>query len=280
MQISRQVFPQVSQVRKVRFLGLFQGILAAQLPYNRCVLTLALDTSSPAGSLAVLQDGRTIGTVSSWTTELYSSRMFRQLEFLLHELSLDISAFDLFAVAVGPGSFTGLRVGLTAVKGWAEVHGKPIATISTLEAVAAQSHATDERLVPVLDARRSQIYFALYQRQQGSNDTLALVGSEHVGTAEEFFERFDVKTYGEVPTIITPVPELLTGLLSHCEPNRTRARYSQLRVEEASPALAPYVGRLGVLRLRDGRTTDSLQLDANYVRRSDAELHWKVSAGI
>jgi tRNA threonylcarbamoyladenosine biosynthesis protein TsaB len=206
--------------------------------------------------------------------------MFRQLEFLLHELSLDVGAFDLFAVAVGPGSFTGLRLGLTAVKGWAEVYGKPIATVSTLEAVAAQSHAVGSQLVPVIDARRRQVYFALYETKGASNDSLALIGSEQVGTAEEFLERFDGLTKGEAPAIVTPVPELLIELLSHCEANDSQTKHSPLRIEEVSPILAPYVGRLGVLRMKEGRTTDSLQLDANYVRRSDAELHWKVSAGI
>jgi tRNA threonylcarbamoyladenosine biosynthesis protein TsaB len=105
------------------------------------VLTLALDTSSPAGSLAVLRDERVIGTVSTWTDEIYSSRMFRHLDFLLGELSLGLQAFDLFAVAAGPGSFTGLRVGLAAAKGWSEVFRKPIAAVSALEAIAAQSHS-------------------------------------------------------------------------------------------------------------------------------------------
>ncbi len=89
----------------------------------------------------MLRDERVIGTVSTWTDEIYSSRMFRHLEFLLQELSLGLGEFDLFAVAAGPGSFTGLRVGLAAVKGWAEVYRKPIAAVSALEAVAAQSHS-------------------------------------------------------------------------------------------------------------------------------------------
>ncbi len=128
------------------------------------MLTLALDTSSPAGSLAVLRDEKVIGTVSTWTDEIYSSRMFRHLEFLLKELSLGLEQFDLFAVAAGPGSFTGLRVGLAAVKGWSEVYGKPIAAVSGLEAVAAQSHSSSYWVVPALDAHRGQIYFGMYRR--------------------------------------------------------------------------------------------------------------------
>jgi tRNA threonylcarbamoyladenosine biosynthesis protein TsaB len=242
------------------------------------VLILAVDTSSPAGSLAVLQDHTAIGTVYAGTTEPYSSRMFRQLEFLLRELSLGVHDFDLFAVGTGPGSFTGLRVGLTAVKGWAEVYGKPIAMISTLEAVAAQSHAKTKRIIPVLDARRGQVYFAAYD---SSNCDLALIDSERVGTPDEFLEQLEfTPPDGEQPAVITPVPELLTNLLSRCGTSAARAKQAQLEIEEASPALAPYIGRLGLSRAKEGRITDSLKLDANYVRRSDAELHWKVSSGI
>src|ERR1700722_48285 len=134
------------------------------------VLVLALDTSSPSGSLAVLRDEKVVGVVSTATAEVYSSRMFRELEFLLGELSLRMEEFELFAIAAGPGSFTGLRVGLAAVKGWAEVYGKPIAAVSGLEAVAVQSHRTVSALVPVLDARRGQIYFGVYKRTDPSGE--------------------------------------------------------------------------------------------------------------
>jgi tRNA threonylcarbamoyladenosine biosynthesis protein TsaB len=240
------------------------------------MLILAVDTSSPAGSLAVLEDHRTIGTVSAWTTELYSSRMFRQLEFLLRELSMAISDFELFAVATGPGSFTGLRVGLAAVKGWAEVHNKPIATVSTLEAVAAQSHPATRHLASALDARRGQIYFALYERRKEDLEEghLTAIGSERVGTPEEFLEALASEPSGEPPTAVTPVPALLRDLLSR------GAGRVPLKIEEVSPALAPAIGRLGFLRARQGRITDSLHLDANYVRPSDAELPGRVSAAI
>ena len=257
----------------------FQRILAAQLPYNHCVFLLAVDTSSASGSLAVLQDRRTIGTVAAATAELYSSWMFRQLEFLLRELSLKMDAFDLFAVAVGPGSFTGLRVGLTAVKGWAEVYGKPIATVSTLEAVATQSHSLRKRLVPVLDARRGQIYFAAYQRNDGLDGGLTLMGSERVGTPKEFLEQA-LKQDGEKAAIVTPVPELLADLLSRSETNDPPGIRAQPPIEEASSTLAPYIGRLGWLHAKQGRITDPLRLDANYVRQSDAELRWKASTEI
>ena len=204
--------------------------------------------------------------------------MFRQLEFLLRELSLTMDDFDLFTVANGPGSFTGLRVGLTAVKGWAEVHGKPIAAVSTLEAVAVQSRSGAGRLVSVLDARRGQVYFAFYQRATSlQHSTPMLEGREQVGAPAELVQQLGLN--GTDVTIATPVPELVHASLSRCETGQEASGQGRVRIEEVSPVLAPYIGRLGASHAEQGRLTDPLKLDANYIRPSDAEVRWKASTG-
>ncbi len=222
----------------------------------------------------MLRDDKLIGTVSTWTDEIYSSRMFRHVEFLLKELSLGLDKFDLFAVAAGPGSFTGLRVGLAAVKGWAEVYRKPIAAVSALEAVAAQSHSRSSLLVPVLDAHRGQIYFGMYRRAGGAGENrLILEGEECVMTPDEFVEALHARGATAECAIATPAPELISGAVSRYE--TAHAPEQRIRVEEVSAILAPHVGHLGVLRAQRGELVDALTLDANYVRRTDAELHWK-----
>jgi tRNA threonylcarbamoyladenosine biosynthesis protein TsaB len=235
------------------------------------VLILALDTSSPAGSLAILRDEKVIGEISTWSEETYSSRMFRHLEFLLRELSLALEQFDLFAVAAGPGSFTGLRVGLAAAKGWAEVYRKPIAAISGLEAVAAQSHSTAPVLVPVLDARRGQVYFGFYRRLGPEKPALALEGEECVMSPEEFLEALEARAGNSDCAIVSPTPEVLSGVLSRFE--------TAPPLERVSTVLAPLIGVLGFRRAQRGEAVDALTLDANYVRRSDAEVHWKARGG-
>jgi tRNA threonylcarbamoyladenosine biosynthesis protein TsaB len=239
------------------------------------VLILALDTSSPSGSLAVLRDERLIGCVSTSSEETYSSRIFRHLEFLLHELSMGLDTFDMFSVATGPGSFTGLRVGLAAAKAWAEVHQKPIAGVSCLEAVAAQSHSGASLLIPVLDARRGQIYAGFYRRADScSGCRLAIEDEERVMTPKEFVEMLESRNVASDLAIVTPLPALISDELSRLETTADAPR--RIQIEEVSPILAPAVGRLGHLRAQRGGLTDSLSLDANYVRRSDAELQWKV----
>jgi tRNA threonylcarbamoyladenosine biosynthesis protein TsaB len=231
------------------------------------VLILAADTSSPSGSLAVLRDEELIAERSETSAEAYSSRMFRHLETLLRETSLTLDQFDLFAVVTGPGSFTGLRVGLAAAKAWAEVYRKPIAAISGLEAVAAQGRSTSSVLVPVLDARRAQVYFGFYRSTPVGR---MLDGEERVANRGELLEALTALAKDCSCCIVTPEPKVVSGMLSHFAPGLAE-------LELVSPFLAPAAGRLGFRRAQRGQLTDALSLDANYVRRSDAEEQAKGS---
>ena len=243
------------------------------------VLILSLDTSSLSGSVAILRDDLTLGVISTRADENYSSRMFRHLEFLLSDLSLKLDDFDVFAVSAGPGSFTGLRVGLTAAKGWAEVYRKPVVGVSALAAVAFQAAGGSAVLVPALDARRGQVYFGVYQTTAKG---LALDGEEFVVTPEEFAEKLGALAHsrdggpdggksGGVFTIVTPDASV-AELVSRLTP--------QFSTEFAGPdivssVLAPSIGRIAHARALRGDVSDALTLDANYVRRTDAEMKWK-----
>jgi tRNA threonylcarbamoyladenosine biosynthesis protein TsaB len=238
------------------------------------VITLAVDTTSPGGSAAVLRDERVTGSVSTWTEETYSSRMFRQVEFLLEELALGLEQVDLFAVASGPGSFTGLRVGIAAIKAWAEVYGKPVVGVSALEAIAAESHSASPVLVPVFDARRGEVYFGVYRRDSESAPAeLALEGEHSVMTPDDFLEDVRARLGDGAFTIVTPTPEALSAALDNLDGGQTARE--KIRVEVVPNILAPVVGLLAARRARHGLTGDSLTLEANYVRRTDAELKWK-----
>jgi len=241
------------------------------------VLTLSLDTSSPAGSVAIVRDEIALGVISTRAEENYSSRIFRHLEFLLGDLTLKLDEFDLFAVSAGPGSFTGLRVGLTAAKGWAEVYRKPVVGVSALEAVAFQARAGNTVLVPALDARRGQIYFGVYRPAVAG---LVLDGEEFVVTPEEFAEKLSaLANDGGAPrgegsgsfSIVTPDASVV-GVVSRLTSNLT-AGFARLEI--VSSVLAPSIGRIAHARALRGDVSDALTLDANYVRRTDAEMRWK-----
>jgi len=236
------------------------------------MLLLAVDTAAPTGSLAVMRDAQLLGEISTASDEAYSSRLFRQLEFLLRELKIETRDFDVFAVAAGPGSFTGLRVGLTAVKAWAEVFAKPIVAVSGLEAVAAQAHAPNEEalIVPVLDARRGQIFAGVYRR---TDTELTQAEDERVCADDELLLHLEQHRKDEI-VFVSPHAAVLDHLTAKIA-SKEESHPVSCKFQSASVVLAPIIARLAMARAVQGEFTDPLRLDANYIRRSDAELLWK-----
>ncbi len=229
------------------------------------MLALAVDTSSPTGSLAILRDAAILGVVSTSSDEAYSARMFRQLEFLLAELRIALPSVDLYAVNSGPGSFTGLRVGLAAVKGWSEVYGRPIAAVSGLEAVAAQAPVLQGPIATIQDARRGQVFGAFYVR---NGDRLDLQIADCVAAPQEFLRLLAEKVSPEEVVFATTSPDVARGALAG-------SPFSKAPLLRVSPVLAPIVGRLGLERAARGAVVTALELDAAYIRHTDAEMHWK-----
>ena len=233
---------------------------------------LAIDTSSNAGSLALLSNDRIIDAISSRGLNPYSERLFRDLAVLQGRAGFQLSEMDIFAVATGPGSFTGLRVGLTAVKAWAEVHGKPVAAISGLEAVAAQSQlcarAGAARIAPFLDAHRGLKFGATYRYDDPCR--LARIGEEAVLSEAEFLALVQASFGAEPCTLVSPTP----GILSI---ERIHEMLPNAQVEQVPEDLAAVIGRLGYERALRGELTDALHLEANYIQRSNAELLQKAT---
>jgi tRNA threonylcarbamoyladenosine biosynthesis protein TsaB len=127
---------------------------------------LAVDTSSERGSVCVAGDGEIIGEVRLATSMQYSERLFRSIEFLFQQLPMKLADIDLFAAARGPGSFTGLRVGLAATEAFVAAHGKRGAGVSTLEALAWKTGIQSAPVAPMIDARRGEVYAAVYRREK------------------------------------------------------------------------------------------------------------------
>ena len=125
---------------------------------------LAVDTSSERGSVCVTEEGQVLGEVRLASSVQYSERLFRSIEFLFQYVPFQLSDVDVFAAARGPGSFTGLRVGLAAMDAFVTAHNKREAGISTLEALAWKAGVTEVLIAPTIDARRGDIYGGLYRR--------------------------------------------------------------------------------------------------------------------
>ena len=130
---------------------------------------LAFDTTSVYGSAAVLEADQLLGEVCLAGLSSHSVRLLRQVDFLLQQFSLSIQDIEAYAVAAGPGSFTGIRVGLSTVKALARASGKPVAPVSALRALAYKIREnTEQPLAAMIDAKKAEVFAALYKVSQGN----------------------------------------------------------------------------------------------------------------
>jgi tRNA threonylcarbamoyladenosine biosynthesis protein TsaB len=228
---------------------------------------LAMDTCDARGSVAVLCDGEVLSVVSHHSSEDYSVWLLPAVARALGDVGVSPAQIDVYAVAAGPGSFTALRVGLTTVKGWSEVFGRPIAAVSRLEALAAEALGENRYIAAVVDAHREQIFAALYRSEGGR---LILVEDEMVIGAEAFLGFVERNVGKERVSWVSLDAERVV----RSEQWRSRENVGDTMLK-VSPPLAGSIGRIGWRKALENQLLDALTLDANYVRRTDAEVSWK-----
>jgi tRNA threonylcarbamoyladenosine biosynthesis protein TsaB len=210
---------------------------------------LAVDTSSTRGSVCIVEDGELLGEIRLASSIQHSDRLFRSIEFLFQYVPFTLADIDLFAAARGPGSFTGLRIGLAATEGFVAAHGKPGCGISTLEALAWKLGIHDSWIAPTIDARRGEVYGAVYRREP---DRLIEEQSPLVLKPEHWF------------SLLPKRP------LRICGDGADRYRdLIQLRPEWTIHKVDPYLaGAIAELAL----TSNAGPLEPLYVRKTDAEI--------
>jgi tRNA threonylcarbamoyladenosine biosynthesis protein TsaB len=235
------------------------------------VILLALDTCDSRGSLAILRDEETLTVIAHEGTADYSSWVLPTAKEALDASRLGLRDVEVCAVASGPGSFTGVRIGLTTAKAWSEALGMRIASVSRLEAIALQAAENAEYIAAFADAHRDQVFGGLYQRH---GDGHRLVETEVVMAPAEFVEWVAERSANQPVSWISADPDKVSAL----EAWQAHAKVAQ-KVEVSTSVLAPLIGKIGLQRAREGRLIDALSLDADYVRRPDAETFWKGATG-
>jgi len=246
------------------------------------MLILGVDTSGKHGSIALVRfdprnsQGKALNRedreepsqrsqrATSNTLEVvsleggtFSAELVPQIAALLQKHGLTKQQIDAFAVVSGPGSFTGLLVGLAVIKGLAEILQKPIAAVSLLEAVALVAD-TEGNVIAALDAGRGEIYVGTYDVQSGRAarvsgriltlpELLASAPGEHVGTPDQRLAEALIEAGAHVKTV--PQPQ------------------------------ADYIAKLGYYHIQAGDTVTPEALDAGYIRRTDAEIKLSTSRG-
>jgi tRNA threonylcarbamoyladenosine biosynthesis protein TsaB len=229
--------------------------------------SLSIDTCDSRGSIVIRRDGNVVALRCHDSAEDYSSWLLPAVDSAVREASLTFESLNLIAVAVGPGSFTGVRVGLTSAKAWGEVYQTPLIGVSRLEAIASHARGTAPWTAAFFDAHRGQIFAALYR---STNERLELVESDMVSAPLDFLRTVNAHASGAPVRWVSLDPQLLTSLPAW----NSRAALNE-QIELSSPELATAIGKIAEERRRQGLATDALHLDANYVRCSDAELFWK-----
>jgi len=219
-------------------------------------LIFSLDTTHEFGSIALLAAGELLEEVPLHSPDGYGHVLFDYLRRLLDRHGRGVDEIACFAAASGPGSFTGVRVGLACVKGLAEATGKKVAAVSNFEALA-HFGKLEQRAV-VIDARRGQIYGAVYSSAGG------LLREPQVAS---FPAWLDSLPEGEVEFISTD--------FSPFRPAVAGTRFEGSTITTAPRSLAAAIGRIAYQRFCAGEAQDPSAIDADYVRRSDAELFWK-----
>jgi len=227
------------------------------------MLLLVTDTSGRNGTVALARAGEGSSTNEIHLIEVaplaggaFSAQLVPQIAGLLQRHALGKTDIGAFIVVAGPGSFTGLRVGLAAIKALAEVLQKPIVPVSLLEVVATAARVQG-KVVAALDGGRREVFFGAYE----------IAGESVQVLREELLSQPEFLLSAKESTVVTPDSALADA-----------ARTASLPVVAVDPVNSEMIARFGWKKLQAGRTVPPEQLEANYMRRSDAEMFVKPSS--
>lgn len=224
---------------------------------------LALETATVTGSIAILDDQTgLIGEVRTDVKIVHAERLMPSIEWLLDTSRIPIEEIDAFAVSIGPGSFTGLRIGLSTAKGFAYATGKPLVPVPTLDAFARTLPFCTHIICPLLDARKNEVYAALYKWEEGLLKKILPETAIHPETLVKeingpvVFMGDGARKYRKLIT------DVLKDKAVFAPPSRM------------SPS-ASTIAEIAIEKIRQGIDTDPVSLTPLYIRKSEAEVNWK-----
>ena len=231
------------------------------------VLILALDTTTRGGSVAVTDDARVLSLITGDQTRTHGERLPAEIASALDAAGVTRQHIDLLAVAAGPGGFTGLRIGLAVMQGLAMTLDKPVAGVSTLDALAAQvADAECEVIVPWMDAQRGDVFATLIDGETRAAIVPAIAASP-AAVLEQWRVRLAPHGAVFIGDAVTRDRELI---------ERIGAGRWQLRTPDP---LAPQIAMLGQRMAGQGLAGLPHALTPIYVRRPDAEVEKERRAG-
>ena len=230
---------------------------------------LALDTTTRDGSVALVDEHHVIDERRGDAVRSHAERLPGELVRLAGAHGLAISEIDLFAVASGPGSFTGLRIGIATIQGLALTTGRRIVAVSALEALAESTASTPATFVAAwMDARRHDVFTALYRITDAaafSPERLVEVEEPIVGNPAATLTRWRNRMRDASVMFVGDGAVLYADAISSCAS-------AGWQVLPQVPLLAGAIGRMAAARAERGDTIDPAAVHPLYVRRPDAEV--------
>ena len=218
---------------------------------------LALDSSAVVASAALCEEEKLLGEYTLNNGNTHSETLLPMVEALLGAFRLSVDDMDLFAVSAGPGSFTGVRIGVATVKGLAFASGKPCIGVSTLEALAENLNGTEGLVCPVMNARRKQVYTALFRFQKGKAERLMADSALSLDELDKV-----LSAYPEPAALTGDGYGMAAGALTHpLIPVPERLRYQS----------AYSVAQIARKVYQNGGCTTDTELVPIYLRLSQAE---------
>ncbi len=227
---------------------------------------LALDSSSIVATAALVEEEKVIGEIIINHKKNHSEKLMPIIDELLDEVEVQIEDVDAFGVCIGPGSFTGIRIGISTAKALAQVGNKPLIGISTLEGLVFNLPYCKGVICPILDAQRDQIYTALYKWE--GNQLFSIEEDQAIG-AKEWIDKIKdrnehIHLVGDGVTKFAPLfQEKLKDKVSIAPPT--------VRMPRASSIAA-----LAMEKIQRGEITEYKEVAPNYIRKSQAEQNLKL----
>ena len=224
---------------------------------------LAIDTSTLMATCAVIQDDILIGEFSLNQNMSHSEKLVPMIKEILDNLSLRIDDIDLYGVSTGPGSFTGLRIGLATVKGFAHLFDKPVVGVSTLEGLAFNL-PHNEIVVPMIDARRDRVYTGIYSWENGRLKTIMEADVIEIDDLLEILDKYDkICVNGDGSKLYR---EKIGSALGD------KVLFSTIGQNSCKAAS---IGELALLKYKDGHRDNYFTLVPDYLRQTQAERELK-----
>lgn len=224
---------------------------------------LAIDSSTESGSVALLKDSQIILETFINTGRNHSITILPAVSDTLKAAGLEADCVDLFAVTTGPGSFTGLRIGVSIIKGLALATSKPVVGVSTLDAIARNLFAAALPVCPLMDAKRGQVYAGLYR--YGVDGLPERIIPETLSDPRQFLERIQDKVI-LTGNGINPYMDIIQEVLS----GRYLLAPSHMHFVRASS-----VGLIAAEKFKRGKLADVTTLTPGYLRSSEVQTEGK-----